>query len=73
MLELVGLSLTRDIGQLFGNICKYNTYVYYTIQCITESPEINFVRCFTSDIVLGEHRVDKGNIPADGITCSKAF
>lgn len=62
MLELVELSLTKNITEVFGNIYKYNTNVYYTIQWTSEHinkyPEINFVRCFTSETVLGEHRVD---------------
>lgn len=77
MLELVELSLIKDITQLFGNIYKYSTSIYNMIQCTTEhlnkSPEINFIWCFTSEIVLGEYRIDKRNITADGITCSEVF
>lgn len=62
MLELVELSLTKNFPEVFGNIHKCNTNVCYTVQWTSEhintSPEIKFVRCFTSETVLGEHRVD---------------
>lgn len=74
MLELVELSLTKDITEDLVKFISTTTNVYYIIiQCTSEdkSPEINFVRCFTSETVLGEHRVDKTNIPAYVITCSR--